>query len=413
MHLCLWFVACPTAVWSIRYKRKVIDAQAHSASAVPSPAICVGSNAVCDGNVCCSGYTESLNKSFPCPNADDDFDGCETNVKYDLWNASLLDFSHVVYDSLSAGTADNQGEALMWGVGWWSGQRFDLKVQSVDANGNRVPLDDKTFKAIKPHAEGRLLRFDFHGRAHARLQFNWGLYEDGVWTPIALPWMAVTLMDFDCGSQRLKCEEVISADHSSYEVGTTVQVSDLGAQTMFEDLKISGAENNPHSVLLNDEQMSISAGLVFEGREHFTLQMGNYAWWPRTILFAGICNFQWPAVQTPAPTPLPTPSPTPVPTAPTPSPTPSPTCVFNVISGNCVSTCSCISSSNYPNHYDAQESCAIDVRSAVTLQVKDFITEDVWDALVVNGQLCHVSLCPRMHQPVTATPQSSLSCLIH
>ena len=31
-----------------------------------------------------------------CPNEDDNFDGCETNFKHDLRNASLLDFSDIV-----------------------------------------------------------------------------------------------------------------------------------------------------------------------------------------------------------------------------------------------------------------------------------------------------------------------------
>ena len=31
-----------------------------------------------------------------CPNEDDNFDGCETNFKHDLHNASLLDFSDIV-----------------------------------------------------------------------------------------------------------------------------------------------------------------------------------------------------------------------------------------------------------------------------------------------------------------------------
>ena len=33
---------------------------------------------------------------FSCPNADDNFDGCENNFKHDFHNASLLDFSNIV-----------------------------------------------------------------------------------------------------------------------------------------------------------------------------------------------------------------------------------------------------------------------------------------------------------------------------
>ena len=107
-----------------------------------------------------------------------------------------------------------------------------------------------------------------------------------------------------------------------YEAGDKVDVHVQGSDTAFEDTMISIAENNPHSVVLTDVQKSISAGLVFEGKSEFTLRMENFALWP-----AGICNLQWPEIQTPAPTPVPTPAPTPSPTeAPTstPSPTPGP-----------------------------------------------------------------------------------------
>ena len=70
---------------------------------------------------------------------------------------------------------------------------------------------------IKPHVEGRLLRFDFERQAQAGLRFNFGVYEDGVWTPITLPWLTVTLMDFDCGKTSCTCERVESADHARHE----------------------------------------------------------------------------------------------------------------------------------------------------------------------------------------------------
>ena len=153
---------------------------------------------------------------------------------------------------------------------------------------------------------------------------------------------------------------------------------------MFNDNYKSNAENNPLSVILNEEQLSISAGLYFEHRHNFTLEMFNFARWPRSILFAEITNLQWEAIYTPAPTPLPTPSPTAVPTQPTPSPTASPTCAFDLISGACAATCFCISSPNYPESYDPNGSCVIAVASPTTLQVKDFATEVFWDTLVVN-----------------------------
>jgi hypothetical protein len=384
----LFFLSCWTEVRSVRYTAKVANAASSRSSPVPSPAICVGSNDACDGNQCCPGFEGSLHKTFPCPNADDNFDGCESGFKYDLYNASLLDFSNVVYDRLSTGLADNDGEALFYGVGYWSGQRLDIKVQAVDTDGSRTVLDADTFKAIKPHAEGRLLRFDFQGRGKGTLKFLTGVQENGVWTPISLPWMTITLMDFDCGSNRNKCERVSSADHSHYEAGSQVKVFTTSSGIEFGDSIISNAENNPHSVVLDDVQKSISAGLVFEGRSEFTLGMGNYAWWPRTILLAGICNLQWPEIVTPAPTPSPTPAPTPSPTeAPTstPRPTPSPTCPLNLVSGDCSVSCDCASSPNYPEKYSAHDGCQINLRSPSTLDVSDFNTEVFWDTLKVNG----------------------------
>jgi len=379
------FMSCTTGVQSFRYNRRAV-AETRRSSPVPSSSICVGSDDLCDGNVCCPGFNGSLGRTFPCPNADESFDGCDTSFKYDLFNASLFQFGNILYDRLSAETAENDGQALVLGVAYWVGQRLDMKVQSVDDDGNPVPLSANTFKAIKPHVEGRLLRFDFKGRAQARLRFNFGVYEDGVWTPITLPWITVTLMDFDCGKRAGDCERVTSADHSNYQTGENVAVSADGATTVFNDNYKSNAENNPHSVILDDEQLGISVGLYFTDTDHFTLGMFNFANWPRTILFSGITNLQWEAIATPAPTPLPTPSPTPAPTQPTPSPSASPTCAFDVISGDCGATCSCITSPNYPENYGPDGSCAIEMASPSTLQVNDFNTEAVWDTLVVNGK---------------------------
>ena len=54
----------------------------------------------------------SLGKKFPCLTADSTVAGCETDVKYNLYNASPIDFSYVVYDRLSAGT-ENNGSTLI------------------------------------------------------------------------------------------------------------------------------------------------------------------------------------------------------------------------------------------------------------------------------------------------------------
>jgi len=55
-----------------------------------------------------------------------------------------------------------------------------------------------------------------------------GVYEDGVCTPISLPWLSVTLMDFDCGSRRSECERVTSSEHLHYEAGSNVDVHIIG-----------------------------------------------------------------------------------------------------------------------------------------------------------------------------------------
>ena len=79
-----------------------------------------------------------------------------------------------------------------------------------------------------------------------------------------------------------------SADHTSFEAGVNVAASTSGSTTMFDDNFHSGAENNPHSFILDEEQLSISAALFFEDADHFTLGMFNFARWPRIILLAGI-----------------------------------------------------------------------------------------------------------------------------
>ena len=47
------------------------------------------------------------------PTRDDGFTGCETKFRHDLLHASILSASDVVPDSLSAHTADHDGEALL------------------------------------------------------------------------------------------------------------------------------------------------------------------------------------------------------------------------------------------------------------------------------------------------------------
>ena len=144
-----------------------------------------------------------------------------------------------------------------------------------------------------------------------------------------MPFLTVTLLDFDCAVHRPQCAEVTSTDHSSYEGGENVTVTQYDDYISSENKRglISNAENNPADVLLTVEQKSLVVSLMFEDWDHFTLGMHNYAKWPRTILMAGTSNKQWEGVVTPSPTPHPTES------SPTPSPTSSPTCAFSAVSG--------------------------------------------------------------------------------
>mmetsp|Transcript_19269 Transcript_19269/g.51468 ORF Transcript_19269/g.51468 Transcript_19269/m.51468 type:complete len:803 (-) Transcript_19269:275-2683(-) len=371
-------VALVVCVGSVRYRAYKKESS-----------VCVGSGDLCTGNDCCPGYPASRGKTFPCPTANVSAANCESDIRYDLYSSSLMDFSYVEYDGLSAETAGNDGEAVLQNVISLSGKPLAMKVQAVDGSGNRVALTENVFKAIKPEEVGSILRFDFNGRSSARLRFSFGLYEDGVWTDVAVPWMSITLMDFDCGSKRDQCEQVSSTDHTFYRAGSSVAVVDSGDQVLFKDTMISNAENNPHSVILNDVQKALSAALFFENMNNFTLGMHNYAHWPRTILLAGITNFQWEELETVAPTPSPTVEPTPFPTrvtTATPMPTPAPTCPFSLSSGTCTVVCDCITSASYPGNYGANDFCEVDVLYPSTLAVKDFSTEVFSDKLSVDGQ---------------------------
>ena len=60
---------------------------------------------------------------FPCFTADPTVSGCETVDQYHLFNASLIDFSNVVYDRLSSDTV-NDGSTLISEVTWYSGSHW-------------------------------------------------------------------------------------------------------------------------------------------------------------------------------------------------------------------------------------------------------------------------------------------------
>ena len=171
-----------------------------------------------------------------------------------------------------------------------------------------------------------------------------------------MPFLTVTLLDFDCGVDRPQCEEVTSTDHSSYEGGENVTVTQYDDDVSSENKRglISNAENNPADVVLTEEQKS----------------MHNCAKWLRTILMAGISNKQWEGVVTPSPTPHLTES------TPTPSPTPSPTCAFSTVSGQCIVECDCISRPNYSGDYSTSDHCVICVEQGTALHVLEFLTEN-------------------------------------
>ena len=126
-----------------------------------------------------------------------------------------------------------------------------------------------------------------------------------------------------------------SEGHTCFEAGENVTVSTSGSTTVFDDNFRCGAGNNEHSIISDEEQLSISAALFFEDADHFTLGMFNFARFPRTSLLA---NLQWEEVTTAAPTPFTTPSLTTVPAEATASPTPSPTCALDLFSGECGAT---------------------------------------------------------------------------
>ena len=92
----LLFVSSWTEANSVRYTSKIANYVSSRFSPVPSLAQCVDSNDQCHGNQCCPGFDGRLHRPSSCYKADNNFDGCETNVKHDLHNVSLLDFSKIV-----------------------------------------------------------------------------------------------------------------------------------------------------------------------------------------------------------------------------------------------------------------------------------------------------------------------------
>ena len=73
-----------------------------------------------------------LGKKFSCLTANPTVAVCEIDVQYNLYNASLFDFSNVVYDRPSAGT-ENDGSTLFSEV-TVTVDPLDMKIQAVYGN---------------------------------------------------------------------------------------------------------------------------------------------------------------------------------------------------------------------------------------------------------------------------------------
>ena len=106
------------------------------------------------------------------PTSDDNFDGVKQISSTICDIVSLIKFSNVVYDRLSAETVGNDGEALTYGVAYWSEQRRHLKVQAVNDDGSRTTLDANTLKAIKPDQSGLLVEVRFVATCPCALQIR-------------------------------------------------------------------------------------------------------------------------------------------------------------------------------------------------------------------------------------------------
>ena len=136
-----------------------------------------------------------------------------------------------------------------------SGFPLGRKVQAVDDDGNGVSLTSDVFNAIKPEEVGSLVRFDFSAESSAKLRFSFGRDSDCSRTLIEMLFLTVTLLDSDCGVDRPQCEEVTSTDHSSFEGGQNVTVTEHDDYVSFENKRglIFNAENNPADVVLTDQ----------------------------------------------------------------------------------------------------------------------------------------------------------------
>ena len=59
------------------------------------PVLCAGSGDPCDGNQCCGGFAGSGSLTFPCPNADENFNGCQTTERFTYSPETEVAAAHV------------------------------------------------------------------------------------------------------------------------------------------------------------------------------------------------------------------------------------------------------------------------------------------------------------------------------
>jgi hypothetical protein len=189
-----------------------------------------------------------------------------------------------------------------------------LLVYAVDDNGEQTPFNGTTDVWLDHFAEGTILVLKMTTMTQINVRFNWGVMENGVWTPNPLPWLLLTFMDLDAGNPRKAMETITTSDAARYTAGEDVTVTQEDGTIKFA-CYVKGNVPNPTNGILTEEQHRVAASLEFENKEHFTITVENVATaLYRRVFFTGITTLNWPELAPPAPTP-PTPAPTPVPTA--------------------------------------------------------------------------------------------------
>ena len=88
-------------------------------------------------------FRESLRK-FPCLTADPTVAGCETDLQYNLYNASLIVFSNVVFDRLNAGTVNDELMLISKLTGTVNPTEHEF--QAIADDGNVVSLTSDVSK---------------------------------------------------------------------------------------------------------------------------------------------------------------------------------------------------------------------------------------------------------------------------